>query len=192
MLGLRTGGYFYKVALFIFYMRSDKRGQFYLLAAVVIVSMIIGFVGVNNLLKRGGGVDLDYTGEELDFESGQVLEYGVTYDGELGELVEHFTTSYEEYAGSEKEILFVFGDSQDTIEVYSYTDAVIGNIGAIGASLSISRRDKTKNFNVDKSIDGEVTVTFKNQEYVFEIKPGDNFYFVISQTVGDEEYIITN
>ena len=173
-------------------MRSDKRGQFYLLAAVVIVSMIIGFIGVNNLLKRGGDVDLDYTGEELDFESGQVLEYGVTYGGELDELVEHFTTSYEEYAGSEKEILFVFGDSQDTIEVYSYTDVVIGSIGLLGTSAKISKKEKNTHFDVVSIGDNEVSVTFKNQEYVFEIKPGDNFYFVISQTVGDEEYIITN
>lgn len=171
-------------------MRSDKRGQFYLLAAVVIIVIIIGFASVNNFLKKGSGVDLGYTGEELDFESGQVLEYGVSSEDNAEELIEHFTTSYEGYAGEDKEILFVIGN-KGGFEAYTYSDVITGTIDIIGTSTRISRKKKKTGFNV-KIVGDDVSVTFNEQVYVFEIKPGENFYFVISQTIGEEEYIVTN
>jgi len=187
-------------------MRRDKRGQFYLLAAVVIIAIIVGFAGVSNSVKKSGGVSLDSTGKELDFESGQVLEYGVTHTEE--ELIEHFTTSYDSYAGENKEILFIVGDSSaiDSVEVgdvitgdkfnaYTYSDVVSGSI-SLGTGESQSTVDVTTRTREPATItkigENEISVTFNEQTYIFEVKDGENFYFVISQTQGDEEYVVTN
>jgi len=189
-------------------MRSDKKGQFYLLAAVVIITIIVGFAGVSNSLKKNSGIKLQDSGEELNFESGQVLEYGVTHETNLTKLVTHFTTSYDEYAGENKEILFIVGNpdletygtgdpiSVGDLEVYSYSDTVTGTIGVTlgtGAetSLEITERLKTT-ISATKKSGEEVSVDFNDQIYTFEIKPGENFYFVISQTIDDEKFIVTN
>lgn len=193
-------------------MRSDKRGQFYLLAALVIVVIIVGFASVNNLIKSGSGMKLSDTGHELDFESGQVLEHGVSYDTEqeMNNLLEHFTTTYEEYVGDDKEIIFIIGDSSSlenfdigekligpdiSLQAFTYKDITTGSISlslpGSETTFEISERDK-KNFDITKTGEHEITIEFNEQDYSFEIKSGENFYFVISQTIGDEEYVVTN
>lgn len=199
-------------------MRFDKKGQFYLLAAVVIITIILGFATVNNMLKRGGDVRLSDTGEELDFESAQVLEYGVVgYAGDTNELIEHFTTSYESYAGAGKKIIFIIGDSSDlpslnercctyrgdtdchngcSVEAFTYTDLIIGEVGLNiggggGVRLSIPKKDK-EIFSITTTGYEEITINHLNQDYVFDIKPGENFYFVLYQTIDGEEYVVTN
>jgi hypothetical protein len=201
-------------------MRSDKRGQFYLLAAVVIITIIVGFASINNLVEKRGGVSLDDSADELNFESGEVLEYGVSSGEDPNDLIEHFTTSYAGYSGEEKNILFVIGDSSIlplpggsccakdkplgtngctqegcSIEAFAYTDITTGSVGVGDSRLDISERDMDT-FAVTITDVDEVTIIFPNsadgQEYVFDVRTGENFYFVISQEVNGEEFIVTN
>ncbi|MCK5611759.1 hypothetical protein KAR91_58360 [Candidatus Pacearchaeota archaeon] len=191
------------------------------MAAVVIITIIVGFASVNNMLQRNVDFRLSDTGDELDFESAQVLEFGVgEYDTEeeLDELIAHFTTTYEGFVGDDKKIIFIIGDSSSleymsvgqmccireennggnpncypecSIEAYSYDDVVIGIIRAGGSAVDISELAKI-DVVIKKNDDDEITVKLKDQEYVFDINPGENFYFVISQTVGGEEHVVRN
>jgi len=193
-------------------MKRDKRGQFYLLVAVIIVAIIIGFASINNLLQKNPGIRLEETGEELDFESGQVLEFGVSNveDNEMENLIDYFTTVYAGYVGDEKEIIFIIGDSSgledaavDTVvsgegaslKAFTYKELVAGKISLIVSENALTvetTKRATESFEITKISDNEISVAVEDQNYVFEIKPGENFYFVISQTVGDEEYIVTS
>ena len=55
---------------------KQKRGQFYLVAAIVIISLIVGFSVVSNYATNKEVVKLYDLKEELGIESANVLKYG--------------------------------------------------------------------------------------------------------------------
>ena len=54
----------------------NKRGQFYLVAAMVIIVLIVGFAAVQNYTKKSRTIKLIDLKEELGIESGKVLDFG--------------------------------------------------------------------------------------------------------------------
>jgi len=57
----------------------QKRGQFYLIAALIIIAVIIGFAGISNYIQKKEVIKLYDLGEELGIESQNVLDFG-TYN----------------------------------------------------------------------------------------------------------------
>mgnify|MGYP001600943155 FL=1 len=90
-----------------------KRGQFYLLAAIVIIVLILGYAGVSNYINKRNATKVYDVKEELNIEGKDVLEFGVlrsdditltTISGEniTGEnaIIQHFITLYTIYLES--------------------------------------------------------------------------------------------
>ena len=171
----------------------NKRGQFYLLAAIIIISVLIGFAFVKNSINKKNEVKIYYLGDEVGIESGVVLDHG-TYksydDEEFASLLANFTEIYAEFAGTGKELYFIFGNKRE-ISVASYLDVVSGHIFVGGTRYDIIKKkyflQKIKVTTPDK-----VEVIIGDNSYIFELKEGQNFYFVISQEVSGEVYIKTN
>jgi len=86
-------------------MFGDKKAQFYLLAAIIIIAVIIGFAGVSNFYKKREAVKVYDLGEELEIEGKNVLDYGTLNPSEV--VLDDFTQQFSEYAeqGTEKSIL---------------------------------------------------------------------------------------
>jgi len=169
----------------------NRRGQFYLLAAVVIIAAIIGFAAVSNYANRGTAVKVYDLKEELGFESEQVLEYGVLSDN-VENVTIHFTTLYTDYVGDDKDLYFIYGDAGD-VRVISYLEEVVGgtsiNIGTAEPYLEIVGR-------VEDTIEadangGKVKFTIGETEYEFDLEDGENFYFIISQDLEGETHVAT-
>ena len=170
----------------------NKRGQFYLLAAIIIITVIVGLASVSNYVKKGDTVKLYDVREELNIESGEVLEYGQFSGKTLEETTDDFIVKYQEYAGDDKELYFVYGDKN---EVYVIR---FGDVGKISLTTSGTQTTET--------IDGKITTTISAENgpltqidvligeeqipYTFELKPGQNFFFVISQEVEGEQHIV--
>jgi len=199
----------------------NKRGQFYLLAAVVIVALIIGFAGVSNYLNKKNQTKIYDVKEELNIEGKDVLEYGIlrgkdvelvlTKD-EIKEepivgseaIVKHFITIYNLYlesVGENMNIYYILGN-KGSINVYQLVDVSSGSI-----SLSLGDRAPSAYTIITKSIEeidfktpddeGKVNVVISNDDrtqtnYEFNLEEGENFYFIISQEVGGNKYVETN
>jgi|SRR3989338_11364792 len=167
--------------------RGQKRGQFYLLAAIVIISVIIGFAGVSNYYKKSQSVKVYDLGEELNIEGDNVLDYGVINEDKT--KIEDFAGSFSGYAESgDKEIYFIFGD-KDGITVRSFDDINTGIITAGSSTINIIQEGA-----VDQTftpLGDKINVSIEGNNYEFNIKEGENFYFVIFQNVGEERFVIT-
>ncbi len=154
---------------------KNHKGQFYLIAAVIIITVIVGFITISNYSKKRTSVKLYDLGEELGIESQNVLDYGTfTYpDDEEGmnALWESFIENYKDYAGGGKDLYFIFGDS-GSLQVKAYED------------LEEVDYDLTTN-------GGKISIVIEDIEYQFDLKAEDNFYFVISQEIEGEKYVIT-
>jgi len=174
------------------FLQKNRRGQFYLLAAIVIIAIIIGFAAISNYARKKAPVRTYDVAEELGIEGGKVLDYG-TYNEAVDntELMEHFTTLYQEYAGEDKEIYYVFGNYEE-ITAYKYGEITTGTIdvsfGKTSLGLVIDARVKQ---TIDANmVDSEIKTNINNVDYVFELKPGENFYFIISQELEGEKYVV--
>jgi len=177
---------------------KEKRGQFYLLAAIILITIIIGFASVSNYLEKKDDIRLYNLGEELKIESKHVLDYG-TYneknDTATQELIEGFIEKYATYIEAEIDIYFIFGNKKQII-IVGYQeltkDTPIIKIGEKEeAEVETTPGKKTTIKGVyDREFD-EVTITIDDNDYIFKLGEGENFYFVISQKIGEDIYVVT-
>jgi len=177
--------------------RGDKKAQFYLVAAMVIISLIIGFATIQNYTKKKQVKIYDIK-DELGIEGGNVLDYGIfnlEKDSDITALVENFSNDFFNYAGAEKrEFYLVFGNTEGGIYIINNTEIEKGTMSIeIGGERSgiTNTISKIKATPISPS-DGGVTVTINGIDYSFKLKGGENFYVIISQEIEGEQHIVTS
>lgn len=150
--------------------KYNKKGQFYLVAAIVIIVIIIGLSSVTNISRVSDSERLEDIKEELSIEGERVLDY----ESRTGiSQFKDFTQRYEKHIGDSIDMYFVYGNESE-LGVYKY----VNNLEE----------------PVDWTISGnKIEVTIDNGEvYQFDLKSeGKNFYFILSQDIGGERYILT-
>ena len=148
---------------------KNHKGQFYLISTIIIIAIIVGFATVANYCKKKEFTRIYDLKEELEIESKNVLDYiAINRENKLPE----FTKNFSEYAGQEIEIIYITG-SPENIEAYKY-------VNGTKESVSITKEGDI------------IKVPIDDIEYEFKVKTGENFYFIISEEIGEEKYIITN
>ena len=183
-----------------------KKGQFYLIAAVIIIVIIIGFVTIKNYSKETATHTTIYGLEKgLEIESAKVLDYGIYNNNEINmtNLLETFTKAYAEYAELDR-LYFIFGNSEN-ITVAGYHELEEGeiliNIEGTEDNLYSDKLDITKkkykrwDFSAKSKEITEikrVIITIDGIEYKFDLKPGENFYFIVMMYLKGEKYVVTN
>lgn len=177
----------------IIFARKNRRAQFYLIAAIVIISVIIGFAVISNSPKKKIPVKLYDLKQELGIESANVLAYG-TYselnETEMRALLQNFVTEYVAYAGQGRNLYFIFGN-QNKIIIMSYQTL------AEEASVNVGGEEDTpliiggtpQEFTPLPGSD--VVIKIDGEDYTFPLNTGENFYFVISEEIGGETYVVT-
>ncbi|MFH1801372.1 MAG: hypothetical protein ABH804_00865 [archaeon] len=149
---------------------QNKRGQFYLIASIILLAIIIGIAGVSNYIEKKESIKINYVKDELESESEEVLEYKIT-NGD--DVVEDFLDKYTSYAEEEgREFYFAFGE-QGSIEGYKYSE------------------DGREDLDIEVA-EEKIKVSVHEELYEFDLNIGYNFYFVIFQELGGEKYVATN
>lgn len=171
----------------------NKSGQFYLIAAIVIISIIIGFTSVANYSKKKTNEEINMLKEELQIETGQVIEYGMnTYTSPIGRLgkinllVQNVSEDYANYTGIENQY-FVIGD-KIRIMVSALLKSVPENISIDGNYTLFKPTLKNYTAIYYSPVGGKLTIGIDEIPYQFELSDGMNIQFIISK--GD--YVATN
>jgi len=176
----------------------NKRGQFFLIAAVVIIVVVVSVVTISNYTQKKDTVKLYDLGEELGIESQNVLDYG-TYS-ELNEaqmklLMENFIKNYVNYIEEKKNIYFVFGNKQK-INVLGYqeiaNESVCVKVDSSSSCTPYLTIGQTQEFPAISGNIYKVVIRIGDIEYEFKLRSGENFYFVIWQSVGGEKHVVTS
>src|SRR3989344_1943658 len=111
----------------------NQRGQFFLMAAIIIAGILFGITSITNVARGGSEQRAFYDlSEEVNFETKRVLDYGVYNDRDLDSLLNSFLANYSEYIAQER-VLFVFGnkDSEQLSGIFFKRE---GNLGYSGIS----------------------------------------------------------
>ncbi|MFH1365229.1 MAG: hypothetical protein ABIH28_01445 [archaeon] len=152
---------------------KNRRGQYYIIAAIIFLGIFFSLMDVLNSSKKENSTKIEEISKEIKIESSKVIEYSSNTGDEK---IEDFTKKYSEYAGKEVNIYFITGEVDASwviinSEVYNYAEGVKENLAF--------------------TLDGNILNTNINEKtYSFDFKKGKNFYFIIVQNMGDEKYIL--
>lgn len=147
-----------------------RGGQFYLVASVILVVIIVSFITISNYAIKKNPSNVDTYGKELEIEIEKVFDYN-EINGE--DKTENFTKEYSEYLGSDIDSVYIIVDGNEN-EAYYFSDGV--------------KVDATGNLSVAE----EIIFDAGDSEYQFDLNKGKNFYFILSQNVEEEKYVYTN
>ena len=172
---------------------KNQKGQFYLIAAVILVAMILGFVTISNNAKKKDFAKIYDFEEELKIEAEAVLDYAIKNEpADINGRLETFTRNYSNYSEAEN-LYFVFGD-QTLVNIAAYRKStpatILVNVG--GGNVELDIPEKTYILESYTSPINPVSLTINEIPYEFTLKTGKNFYFIISQgTEEEEDYVFT-
>jgi len=161
----------------------EKRGQFYLVAAIIIALVVFGLASVSNYasVEEKETVVFDLR-QELGGESGYVIDFALYSQGEISQLIENWTNVY--VAGKQdqeiEDWVFVYGDPSN-ITVLAFVSESSGVITVdSGAGSSYVDITSTKVRRAQAWGD-YVNVSLGNFTYSFDMNSGQNFAFLIKK-----------
>ena len=167
----------------------NKSGQFYLVSAIILAAIVISVIAVSNYSKKNEYLDLNSLRDELNIESAAVLDYGLNQglsQALMNQRLTDFTQRYINSESRDKNLYFVFGNQENvTLKGYQKTSHVVSldNMAVTSSSGEFSGTlDPTGS---------SVTLNVDENSYIFTLKNGENFYFIISREIGGEEYVVT-
>jgi hypothetical protein len=167
----------------------NKRGQFYLVAALVIILIMLGVTEIYNKVTSTNESDkAESLVREIGFEASKIIDNGAFLSLPKSNITANLNSTLEIYAlnNPDTEIAFVYGNSSEIkftqgFSVY-YSLQKVNN----GNQRVLKTLDLTSNMNL-------ATIKLdENDTYVFNITNGQNFFLVTKIRRGDERIVATN
>jgi len=192
----------------------SKRGQFFLLAAVVISVVVISLgVTTNRAVVKKEPVNFYDFSYEVEREAGEVLDYEIYSDidgGSLDEFVQLLATEIRD-RDPDANFMFIYGDNTEmNLRNYGAAEAFAGGTLVPGASEGvisticiggycqdvnevISDFDEGVGYiqldESDMAGSDDIVVTVEGHDFSFPISRHRQVIFVIQKGVGDESFV---
>ncbi len=161
-----------------------KKGQFYLVAAVIIAIVIFSLATVSNYAKPRERKTIVFDlGDALNFEAGKTIAYTQMEDKDTWSVIEDFVQIVMNSSDSQsiESWFIVYGDPSN-ITVLTFVNVDVGgvtiNTGAGAVGLKVSKRVLNK---ISVNYNDAVNITFSNITYNFDMTRGNNFAFLIKE-----------
>jgi hypothetical protein len=170
-----------------------KKGQFFLIAALVIVGIVIGLgaIYVSTTATPRTETRIYDLSKEIDYESNQVIDYGVyTSTGEkTGSNIKSLMDYYVK-TSPDTDMLFIYGN-RNSIQGFRYESKPSGSAGIStgGASQEIMFKEVSLQQVYPKVVGNEIIVKFGGRSYTFALKEGENFYIILQKQAGEETIV---
>lgn len=171
----------------------QKRGQFFLIAAVIIVSAVISITSVMNSARVQPKPEEFYSiSDEIKFETYRVMDYGVYYQRDGEGLARDFLEDYAPYIAQDRAI-FIVGNENGVRAFYFQSNALGGSINIVTGQSTVLpiRHPRNVDAVVTRNADNSISVILDGQEYSFRLNDGQNFFFVMAREEQDETFVRT-
>jgi hypothetical protein len=183
---------------------KNKRGQFYLIAAIIVIGIVLTSVtAVNYVRTKKEKYPIYNIGDIVNFETAEILNYGLYSGSNLSLLMEDWIINYTAYGSKSLtgDWLFLYGvkDSSGKIELNALiiNESTSGTISFdFGSESSVTYPQSDSNIikiiGLENQINpstNEITINILGNDYIFKINEGQNFYFVITtgnQTISNQ------
>lgn len=175
----------------------DKRGQFYLIAAVLIVIVISSLVVVANYASSSPTPQaIDSLSNSLENEGPRIADYGIYTKNDINQLLTNFTSNdFAPYFLSQTEnssVVFIYGNQTNLYGV-QYNLSSKGTVSATVGGLTTWQTSGVYSQNINVVPSGNsVNVTILGKSFPFQLRNNTMFYFVIIEQKNNETYIKKN
>ncbi|MBI5804347.1 hypothetical protein HY450_03825 [Candidatus Pacearchaeota archaeon] len=172
-----------------------KRGQFYLVAALVIIGILATLTTVYNVAKtQREDLTVYDLSTEINYEAAQVIDNGIftaTSDEQIGGNVENLTDFYAE-ANPTSDLLVIYGNESELTIIF-YNNTKIGSVGisfgGVPIDLEIEELRKLKG-RIPRDRSGRVQVELNEGiRYTFELNAGQVFFIVLKKEKDEGRYV---
>lgn len=166
----------------------NKRGQFYLIAAIILIGIMLGFATLSNSIKKQDISKFNFADKELQIEFQKILENAMKDN--LGEedilnKLDNFASNYSLYSNIES-LYFIFGTTS-TARISAYNRKNTEKILVEGQELNIPLKEYIKQDY--SSINNPLTINIGGVEHEVNFNEGENFYYIINSKNNENEYI---
>lgn len=169
-----------------------KRGQFYLIAAIIFAVIVMGIVAVSNYSIITEPTNVQDLKNQIQIESAMTVDYGISNQLSQAEMYINLSDLAQQYINAEsgsKDLYFMFGTSGGsgniTLKGYQKSDE---NVYLDSNQVTSS----SGGFLFSEVPSGNIlNLTINQTSYFFSLKDGENFYFLISQAAGGEKDVAT-
>jgi hypothetical protein len=178
----------------------NKRGQFYIVAAIMIVLVISGLTSVATyaIAKSKPRTIFDLS-SDLNEESTRIIDYGIYNNQNTDELVRQFLDEeFKPYFLQKTEntnVIFIFGNKTNLQEL-RYEERGTGgvSVGTREGGAGLRTGEWASQIrDISGSVeDNQIEVQVFNTTHSFELKENQMFYFVLTEEIGEEKYVETN
>jgi len=176
----------------------NKRGQVFLIAALLIVIIAISLTAMGTFASASPEPNTIKTlKQDLERETHEIIDYGIYQEKDIELLIDEFTTDkfapYFLDKTDNTNIVFVYGDKTN-LKAVKYNTASTGTISAqIGGNINWQNFGTfTEKIQITPSPSNTLTVTLLNQDYIFKLRENEMFYFIVVQERVGETYIERN
>lgn len=176
----------------------EKRGQFYIISAIIIVLVISGIAGITTYaIIKSNPKNIEKLSLDLQTEAPKIIDYGVYNSKDIIPLLNNFT---DEHFGpyflkktENANVIFVYGNKSDLYSVTYNTTSTGGIRTSVGSGMTqfISRNSFVERYKVIPNGD-KIIVVVQEKEYEFKLTEGQMFYFVMMQEKEGERYVEKN
>jgi len=184
----------------------EKRGQFFILAAVIISSVIVGLAGTANYVKTNQVPENFYAlNSEINSESNKVIDY-VVYNEESDRALEDFISKVAENIldqDPDTELYFIYGDTSSVTVNTDY--AKEGGSAEASSEISLqigdrvfekTTRDKANTYRsyvstvpITPEMEEKITLHISEKEYDFPLRENLKIISLIKKDIKNETYI---
>lgn len=153
-------------------MPKNKRGQFYLITAVILAGLVLGLLSVYNQSSNTETYSkIPELSQQLNLESEAVLDYDLNNNQNK---FDNFASNFSEYSGKDVNIIYIVG-KKDHMKAFNYSDGI------------------KKNLPIFSSSGDNLKFEFRGITYSFPIiNDGENFHYIISQDYNGGTFITTD
>lgn len=169
-----------------------KRGQFYIVAAVIIVMVVssMASVSVYTAVKPSKST-ISELSDDLNREGFKIVEYGIYNNENVGDLMGDFigedVADYFLKKSDDADIVYLFGDKDNLKSIHYVTE----DTGSISVGGSGWNQFDTHSVIRDVQVQGDqlISVDIQGREYSFDLTNNQMFYFVIVDLEGKESFV---
>ncbi len=174
--------------------KRGKKGQFFLIAALIIVTILLSFMTTKSGIKVSKEKYKIYDlGEELNLETADTIDHGIyTSPAERGEILESWATKFSNYQGfaGQEEFIFIYTDA-GSFKGLRFSRGNRGDVSLdlAGTTAGVANTDveiESINLGAISDIAAEGINRIRIEDFMVTIDPSkEDFYFVIRGESGE-------
>jgi|SRR3989344_158019 len=177
----------------------NKRGQFYLIAALVIIGILTTLSATYTTTRSPKEETTIYNLlDEINFESNQVVDYGVfkpENDDQILAHIDQLATHYFQTNPS-TDLIIVYGNSMNELQFLIKQNTQTGNVGfSFGGNDIITTPTgpttikDTRQRSTETETEQVTVVLSDDTRYYFNLRPGQMFFIALKKERQDETFI---